>query len=136
MQFSAIPVQLSSISVQFIASISSRSRCRCNSFRFWCNPIHFRCNYSLFWCNSIPFRCNYLNYPNKIYKIAIFSHKNGLYIQDRGHSNNSYPFFYYNFTFCNRNAFNTTETELNAIAAPASQGAKKPTAATGIPTEL
>lgn len=43
---------------------------------------------------------------------------------------------FYNFTFCNRNALRTTETELNAMAAPASQGARKPRAAIGIPSEL
>ncbi len=45
-------------------------------------------------------------------------------------------FYYFNFTLCNRNAFNTTDTELNAIAAPATQGAKKPNAAIGIPKPL
>ena len=45
-------------------------------------------------------------------------------------------FTYFNFTLCNRNAFNTTDTELNAIAAPATQGAKKPNAAIGIPKPL
>ncbi len=41
-----------------------------------------------------------------------------------------------NFTRCKRNAFSTTDTELNAIAAPATQGASNPAAAIGIPIEL
>lgn len=41
-----------------------------------------------------------------------------------------------NLTLCKRNAFNTTDTELNAIAAPATHGARSPAAAIGIPTEL
>ena len=48
----------------------------------------------------------------------------------------SMKFHIYNFTFCNRNALRTTDTELNAIAAPASHGARKPRAATGIPRVL
>lgn len=42
----------------------------------------------------------------------------------------------YSFTLCRRSAFSTTETELRAIAAPASQGARKPAAATGMPIVL
>jgi len=42
----------------------------------------------------------------------------------------------YTFTRCNRKAFSTTETELNAIAAPATHGARKPAAAIGMPSEL
>lgn len=41
-----------------------------------------------------------------------------------------------NLTRCSRSAFMTTDTELNAIAAPASHGAKNPAAAIGMPTEL
>jgi hypothetical protein len=41
-----------------------------------------------------------------------------------------------NLTLCKRNAFSTTDTELNAIAAPATHGASNPAAAIGIPTEL
>lgn len=43
---------------------------------------------------------------------------------------------FYNFTRCNRNAFNTTDTELKAMAAPANHGARKPIAAIGIPIVL
>ena len=46
-----------------------------------------------------------------------------------------YPMIY-NFTRCSLNAFNTTETELKAIAAPATHGARKPSAAIGIPMTL
>lgn len=42
----------------------------------------------------------------------------------------------FNFKRFKRNAFKTTETELNAIAAPATQGANNPNAATGIPMIL
>lgn len=42
----------------------------------------------------------------------------------------------YSFTRCKRSAFSTTETELNAIAAPASHGARKPAAAIGMPITL
>ncbi len=42
----------------------------------------------------------------------------------------------YNLTFFNLNAFVTTLTELNAIAAPATQGARIPTAAIGMPAVL
>lgn len=52
----------------------------------------------------------------------------------RGEGNSS--LHYLNFIRCNRNAFNTTDTELNAIAAPATQGANSPAAAIGIPIEL
>ncbi len=41
-----------------------------------------------------------------------------------------------NFTRCSLRAFRTTDTELNAIAAPATHGARKPAAAIGMPTEL
>ena len=34
----------------------------------------------------------------------------------------------YNFTRCKRSAFNTTETELKAIRAPATHGASRPSA--------
>ena len=40
------------------------------------------------------------------------------------------------FTRCKRKAFSTTETELSAIAAPATHGARNPAAATGMPSEL
>lgn len=44
--------------------------------------------------------------------------------------------YFANFTRCNRKAFNTTDTELNAIAAPATQGASSPNAAIGMPSVL
>ena len=44
--------------------------------------------------------------------------------------------YLFNLTRCSRSAFMTTDTELNAIAAPASHGAKNPAAAIGMPTEL
>ena len=44
--------------------------------------------------------------------------------------------WHYNFTRCKRRAFNTTDTELNAIAAPATHGASRPIAAIGIPNVL
>ena len=40
------------------------------------------------------------------------------------------------FTFWSLKAFSTTETELNAIAAPATQGARKHDAAIGMPIVL
>ena len=40
------------------------------------------------------------------------------------------------FALWSLSAFKTTETELNAMAAPATQGAKSPEAAIGIPMEL
>ena len=53
----------------------------------------------------------------------------------RIHLFNIYSYFS-NLTLCKRKAFNTTDTELNAIAAPATQGASNPIAAIGIPTVL
>src|SRR5690606_17914382 len=44
--------------------------------------------------------------------------------------------YFYNLTLFNRSAFVTTLTELNAIAAPATQGASNPIAAIGIPAVL
>ena len=41
-----------------------------------------------------------------------------------------------NFTLCRRKEFRTTDTELKAIAAPATHGASKPMAAIGMPTVL
>ncbi len=49
--------------------------------------------------------------------------------------NRKFLIFYFCIEF-KRNAFNTTETELNAIAVPASHGAKKPLAAIGMPIKL
>src|SRR6478609_3048048 len=60
--------------------------------------------------------------------------KLGLYIQL--HDVVSFAFPPYCFTRCRRNAFNTTDTELRAIAAPANHGAKNPKAAIGIPNTL
>lgn len=45
-------------------------------------------------------------------------------------------FEYRTLTRCRRSALRTTETELNAIAAPATHGANKPIAAIGIPSVL
>lgn len=42
----------------------------------------------------------------------------------------------YTFVRCKRRALSTTDTELNAMAAPATHGASKPIAAIGIPIEL
>ncbi len=44
--------------------------------------------------------------------------------------------YFSNLTLCSRSEFMTTETELNAIAAPASHGASNPAAAIGMPREL
>ncbi len=41
-----------------------------------------------------------------------------------------------NFTLCRRKEFRTTDTELKAIAAPATHGARRPIAAIGMPTVL
>ncbi len=43
---------------------------------------------------------------------------------------------YFSFTFFNNKEFVTTETEENAIAAPAIMGFSNPNAARGIPTVL
>ncbi len=40
------------------------------------------------------------------------------------------------FTRCSLNAFNTTDTELKAMAAPATHGARSPAAAMGMPIVL
>ena len=45
-------------------------------------------------------------------------------------------FIIYIFTRFNRSELVTTETELKAIAAPATHGANNPKAAIGIPPEL
>lgn|GEM_PF-5961060 len=45
-------------------------------------------------------------------------------------------FICYSFIRCNLSEFNTTDTELSAIAAPATHGASKPIAAIGMPSVL
>lgn len=72
---------------------------------------------------------------------AVYEHDNS-YINNRRNRPNEYCFILQDgflqssFTFCSLSAFRTTETELNAIAAPAIHGAKSPTAANGMPMLL
>lgn len=81
-------------------------------------------------CFIISFFFLYKQKNNTYFKVLFFLYKSICNYSIDLH------FYYFNFTLCNRNAFNTTDTELNAIAAPATQGAKKPNAAIGIPNPL